>query len=478
MPPKRQIYLLDPKKLSPETIAVTFAKTSRSALSFREISAELSDEKSSEFNEKWVVGYGHASVAEHAILHIALENISRRAVEILESNRLASYTEKSSRYQVFSADLFFTPPELINHPLEKIYIKSCRGLFRAYEDALHPLEKAAQEVFPRLNDESETGWQRRAHALALDICRYYLPASTLANVGMTINARALEHAICKMLSHPLREVRELGDEIKAIAKAKVPTLVKYASENPCLIDSYLAFSAVQKEPSGEVGQSNWLQVLKVDPQGETLVLAALLFRFGNRDFNEYLQMIKEMNSSQKTDLVKSLLGKLSPHDIPLRELEYAGITLAITLDQGAFGELKRHRMMTLTPQPFSTNYGYAIPKLISTSGLETGYRQLMEQVEETNQRIAAKINPEVAAYVLPHAFNRRIVIHTNMRAAYHLLKLRTAPGAHFAMRRVACRIAEEIQQIYPFFAPYFSSMANETSNGIEENYFTQTGTCA
>ena len=116
MPP-RQIYLLSPKELSPETIAVAFAKTSRSPESFREIAAELSDEKSARFHEKWVVGYGHASVAEHAVLHIAIENVSRLAVECLESNRLASYTEKSTRYQKWDAQAFFIPPELDGQPL-------------------------------------------------------------------------------------------------------------------------------------------------------------------------------------------------------------------------------------------------------------------------------------------------------------------------------------------------------------------------
>jgi len=103
---ERQIYLLDPRQLPPETIAVTFAKTSRSPESFRQIAAELTDQKSSEFNEKWVVGYGHSSVAEHAILHIAAENVSRLAVECIESNRLASYTEKSTRYQTWQPDAF------------------------------------------------------------------------------------------------------------------------------------------------------------------------------------------------------------------------------------------------------------------------------------------------------------------------------------------------------------------------------------
>ena len=75
MPRQRDVYLLSPKALSPETIAVTFAKTSRSGESFREIALELTDEKSAKFHERWVVGYGHASVAEHAVLHLAVENV-------------------------------------------------------------------------------------------------------------------------------------------------------------------------------------------------------------------------------------------------------------------------------------------------------------------------------------------------------------------------------------------------------------------
>jgi len=47
---KRSVYLLDPQQLPPETIAVTFAKTSRSPESFRQIAAELTDEKSAQFN--------------------------------------------------------------------------------------------------------------------------------------------------------------------------------------------------------------------------------------------------------------------------------------------------------------------------------------------------------------------------------------------------------------------------------------------
>src|ERR1041385_4472428 len=140
----REIYLLSPRSLRPETIAVAFAKTSRLPESFRAIAAELSDEKSAQFHEKWVVGYGHASVAEHAVLHIAVENISRLAIESLESNRLASYTEKSTRYQVWGQESFYTPRAIAEGPHAGLYSETVSGLFDLYRRSLAPLRQLMQ----------------------------------------------------------------------------------------------------------------------------------------------------------------------------------------------------------------------------------------------------------------------------------------------------------------------------------------------
>ena len=52
------------------------------------------------------------------------------------------------------------------------------------------------------------------------MCRFLLPAASLANLGMTINARTLEHALRKMLSHPLEEVRQMGAEDQAGGEGK------------------------------------------------------------------------------------------------------------------------------------------------------------------------------------------------------------------------------------------------------------------
>ncbi|MCK4408557.1 MAG: hypothetical protein KAW67_00635, partial [Candidatus Eisenbacteria sp.] len=61
-----RVYTLD--DLPAEVVAVAFAKTSRVPDSFDDIARELSETDSSRFHEKWVIGYGHSSVAEHAVL--------------------------------------------------------------------------------------------------------------------------------------------------------------------------------------------------------------------------------------------------------------------------------------------------------------------------------------------------------------------------------------------------------------------------
>ncbi len=75
----RRVYPMDAHDLSEEQIAVAFAMTSRRPEAFDEIAEQVSKEKAADFHERWVLGYGHASVAEHAVVHLAVENVSRLA---------------------------------------------------------------------------------------------------------------------------------------------------------------------------------------------------------------------------------------------------------------------------------------------------------------------------------------------------------------------------------------------------------------
>ncbi len=470
MTAERQIYLLDPQKLSPETIAVSFAKTSRSPQSFREIAAELTDEKSAEFHEKWVVGYGHASVAEHAVLHIALENISRLAVETLESNRLASYTEKSTRYQKWDPDGFYHPRELVGHPLEGLYLNTCHDLFATYQQALPAVRAVVMAENPRREAESDSAWERRIRSEYVDVCRFLLPAAALANVGMTINARALEHAISKLLSSPLEEVREIGKEVKVVAQAEVPTLVKYAAPLPALERARNSFSGETAAPAGD---EDWCRMVDFDVDGEKRVLAAALYRFNELSYAQACAEVEQMDAPGRRRLAEALLASADKHEIPLRELEYARFTFDLIIDQGAYFEIKRHRMMTQTPQPLTARLGYAVPRRITAAGLEPAYRECMEAACSVYEKLA-EYNPDVASYVVPNGFNRRVLLSFNLRSGLHFIHLRSADNAHFSVRRAAGRIAEQIAEVSPLFSPYLGMASGETWQQVEQKFFTQT----
>lgn len=473
MPLKRTVYLLDPQKFSPETIAVTFAKTSRSPQSFQDIASELTEEKSAQFHEKWVVGYGHSSVAEHAVLHIAVENISRLAVESLESNRLASYTEKSTRYQKWDEDSFYVPEELNDHPLRSEYLETNNHLFQAYQQALPAVQEVVAKQNPRRADESESAWERRLRSDYVDVCRFFLPASSLANVGITINARALEHAIRKMLSHPLEEVRRTGEEIKVVAQENVPTLVKYADEVTYWKNLEKRFSEKAKEVSETAENRDWCQLVRSDNEIIKQVLAAVLYRFGSFSYTEALQWLDTLPSPEMEIMVKRLMAEIKKFEIPPRELEYGYFIFELLMDQGAFFEIKRHRMMTQTAQPLSTSFGYAVPRLLAEAGMDTVYHQAMEKADQTYRHLA-EWNPHVASYVVPNGFNRSILMQANLRSLDHLIALRSAKNAHFSVRRLVHRMAEVIQAKNPLLKHWLREEPGETWQDVESQHFIET----
>ncbi len=229
---------------------------------------------------------------------------------------------------------------------------------------------------------------------------------------MTINARALEHAIRKMLSHPLMEVRAMGEEIKAAALESTPTLVKYADAVPYLQTVREALTpglpAEPAMPAGP-GETPWCRLLDWDRNADLHILAAALYRHGENGYAHSIEQVRNLSAGEQARLAAAILGSLGPHDIPIRELEFSFFVFDIILDQGAYAELKRHRMMTQTPQALTPLLGYAIPRCIRAAGMETDYRHAMETARETYlqlHNLTRQLLPTV-----PNGYNRRPVSH-------------------------------------------------------------------
>ena len=444
-----RVYPMDPKELSEEQIAVIFAMTSRRPEPFDEIRHVVTAEKAADFHERWVLNYGHASVAEHAIIHMAVENVSRLVCDTLEDNRLASYTEKSSRYQVLPSDYYDIPDEVSSDErLSQAFVATCRRLFESYERSVEGLREHLRTVRPQRNGERDSAYNLRLRREATDTARFVLPAATLTNVGVTMNARSLEHAITKLLSAELAEERKLGELLKSQGRQITPTLIKYADQSDYLVTTR---ERQDHETAGfqlPLPSAAEATLLHHDPEAEVKVATAFLYHRSHQPYQKLLDHVRSLSPEELDRTLDAALQALGPHDPPVRELESAYCTFEFVLDYGAYREFKRHRMQSYIPQPATTALGYVLPPLYQEAGLEGLFREAMEAAEQGFTTVA-KESPQAAQYLVTHAHKRRTITTINLRECYHLFKLRTQPSAHFSLVSVMQQAVDRVRAVHP-----------------------------
>ena len=475
IPSPRRVYPLDAHDLTEEQIAVAFAMTSRRPEPFDEIAQQVSQEKAADFHERWVLSYGHASVAEHAVVHLAVENISRLASDGLEDNRLASYTEKSSRYQVISPGEFHFPQELEKEPeLGKLYTEACRRLFKGYRRFIDGCLDHVRRINQRGERERGSAYNLRLRRIATDSCRAVLPAATLTNVGVTANARVLEYAVSKLMSSGLDEERELGRELREQGQKIAPTLIKYADRNPYLAgipDAQQAMSrryvsettggpSDDRKPLGSLPASETsasgepaislpqVSLVHWDRQAEEKLAAALLYRHSGLAFDQVWQQVQQMSPETRQEIFDWSFAGLGDHDALVRESELVDYTFEFVLDYGAYRELKRHRMMSNLPQPLTVDLGYQVPDLLVEAGLEDQFQETVAFAESAFRTVHS-YSPLVAQYLVTHAHYRRVLSKMNLRECYHLFKLRTSELAHFAVRGPVLQAMKLAVDVHP-----------------------------
>jgi thymidylate synthase ThyX/predicted NUDIX family phosphoesterase/thymidylate kinase len=458
----RRIYTL-PNNLMPEVKAVTFAKCSRSADPFDKIAAELTEEKSAEFNEKWVVGFGHSSIAEHAVISLAIENVSNIATKVIEDSRLASFTEKSSRYQIFNKDKLYLPENVMNSELREVYLDAVNSLMDVYEQLTEPMMNFVKQKYPKPADQDEKLYNMISKARACDNLRYLLPTATLTNLGMTINTRELEHLIVKLLSHPMKEMQDIGTEIKTRATETVPTLIKFANKNKYIFETKEQLKKVSDWELGrDAGNNEAVTIVNYDPLAINKLVTGLLYPYSDLSYEEISQKVRHMTDEKKERIIDEALKRRAVYDQPLRELEHIYYTFDILMDYGAFRDVQRHRMCTQSNQPVTIVHGYDLPPEIREAGFEEQFKQVVEKAADAYQKIYEKF-PDDAQYVVPMCFRKRVLITWNLRELHHFISLRSGKKGHASYRRIAQECWRKLNEIQPLLARYIKVDMDEMS---------------
>lgn len=461
----RDVFAL--RNLPEEVVAVLFAYYSRSRddlranllklLDDRELAMldtaneapglETAQAKARAFHEKWVVGYGHASVAEHAVVHLAVERCSILAAKALEEARLAAYTEKSTRYVRFDEGSLVTDIGLPARQ-QAIYENSARSSLATYANLV---DRAEKELLRR--HEMPPGVTLKAHeanlrAHACDLLRPMLPAGVPTNLGITANARVLEHHLGRLAGSPLAEVRRLGRAMKDEASVIVPTLLKYTAASAHrdqaatrVIRAHGALHEATPSPEAFVR----LVDHSFDPL-RTLAASVQCELFGT-DWDAAWQ--SSLEPRHALEVVRAYLADRGPHDQPLRALEQVTLRFEVCCDYGAWRDLQRHRMVSATTPRLGTSEGFWLSPELDELGLAVGCRHALESAAEAH-RVIASTHPWEAQYVVPLAFKVRYVLQCNLREAFHFIELRSARQGHEAYRKVAQAMADELIKVCPW----------------------------
>ncbi len=465
--------------LPEEVIAVIFAYVSRSSAGFREnLEKLLADEelqvgqktlgtaggyseKAARFHEKWVVGYGHSSVAEHAVAHIGIEKISRLASAELElANSFNSFTEYSQRYQRPKRGNFYLPPELDRHvELRNKFLALQERAFDTYEQMMHSLNNHLLKVISQKQNESDRAYRSRVEKIAFEDARYVLTLATLTNLGMTGNGRALRDTLVQLLSSPYGECQQLARQMEQEISRIIPTLLKYVKPSEYLLTTRQQLKntfSLKQAPMSRPVEGPRARMTKMPAYEEALqeLAAQLIISETSLSYAEAKQQALSCPTTTLEKMAEAALSKLRFFDNPRNEFHHLHYQFEFIISEANWHQLLRHNRRTYFTYGLPTiRLGYTVPPHVKESGLEPVYEEFLQEAENLYRKLAA-FDPLIAPYAITNAHHRQVVATASLWELYHLINLRTSPEAQWDIRKAFESLFEELEVHHPVLAKY------------------------
>ena len=423
--------LIAEDNMTPETLSAAYARISRDPKPINELRkiARESVARARRSNENIVFGMGHASVAEHAVFNVDVTGISRLAVESIQARRLMSFTEKSQRYIALSRE-YIIPPELEDSDLGKRLSLHCEKLFESYLTYLPVLE----QYFKGKKIE-------KPEYLAREDARYLLPLASAAQLGMTANARSIEHLLRKTVAHPLLELRIFAGELKTNAQNIAPSLIKYVDEENAEAEKSPELSEIPSDLPE-------VQLLNSTENADAKLIASIMFTDNSIIYDNALKKAGEMNESGRKNFIQTYLKDLKSFQPVSRQFETIEFEFQVIISSAGYGQLKRHRMATQFGQPYNPGMGYTVPESIANTELLSDFEEKMEFSRKLHDEIF-ELYPFCAPYALTNAHRKIIYFKANAREMYHLARLRLDMAAQWDIRNIVGKMIKLAREKAP-----------------------------
>ncbi|MBU0571179.1 MAG: FAD-dependent thymidylate synthase [Candidatus Omnitrophica bacterium] len=462
--------------LTPEVLSAAYARISRDPRPINEIreSARGEVERSRRSNSTIIFKMGHHSVAEHAIFNLDIIGVSRLAMEEIEKFRLCSYTEKSQRYITLDKD-FVIPEEIKGRQAEKMFVNMIHEQNKAYFALFgklqeHVFAKHADLAADPKNHNLLEGW-------AKEDARYITALATESQVGQTINARNMELLLRRFASHPLAEVRALGCALYEKISDVAPSIVLFHEANDRDLKTYPELrelaGGILGTAAADISQSSSpeVQLVGSTENGDNIIAASLLHVSSDISYEHCLSVVQNMPGEKKMEIFKAAWRNMQFYDSMPREFEYVNLTFDVVLSAACFGQLKRHRMSTITAQPYDPRLGVTIPEAVKEVGMEAYFWGITDKTAEVYDAIRREI-PQAAPYILTNAHRKRVLIRLNAREMYHISRLREDAHSQWDIRNIARAMSRAARQTMPLV--FAATGGKDQYNEIYKNVFGRT----
>jgi thymidylate synthase ThyX len=183
-------------------------------------------------------------------------------------------------------------------------------------------------------------------------------------------------------------------------------------------------------------------------EADIIVAASLLHTSSSLTYKQCKRIVKTMSQTEQMSFFKSAWRNLQFYDSMLREFEYVNLTFNIVASAACFGQLKRHRMSTITAQNYDPNIGITIPESIKEISMVDYFRDLIDKTNDTYDKIAKKV-PLAAAYILTNAHRKQILIRINARELYHVSRLREDSHAQWDIQNISRQMTDAAKKVMP-----------------------------
>jgi thymidylate synthase ThyX len=426
--------------------------------------------------ERIFVEYGDDSVAQLGGVHLACEQSSQLLAKALEWGRLAAYLEQSTRYMRYDDRpggrwRATVPPELDGTPLAERFQTCLDELFTIYGRLYEPMQAYWRARVPQQPEDSDFIYRQSIMAKTCDTLRVLLPAATRSNLGIFATGQSYEQLLMRLAVHPLAEMRDYGELMLPELRAVIPeflTRVDVAERGVAWgaywkdVRERIEGLAAKLTGDVEAARRKMVNLVDHDPDGETKVVAAVLYASSRLPDDQLLVLVRSMPEADRAAVLAASIGaRTNRRHKPGRAWERTGYRFDVVCDFGAFRDLQRHRPLTIEWQRLTPALGYEVAEEIVDAGFAEDWHRAMTVSRETWEGLEAAGLPDAAQYAVSMAYRIRFAMQMTAREAMHLTELRSQPTGHPVYRRVARGMHREIARVHPAIGAAFTYVSED-----------------